>query len=145
MIEGIQKILCGHIYGLIVKYLSQNLCLCNWSSAADHVKGHGTFWTWDLPGRCKGRGEGLRGYRLPLIPAEVLFPGQCHGTSSCHMPLRPCLSPLWWTASPKWQAGISPSFIKLLAVGNLVTAARKFNQYKTHAGNHCPPPVRALK
>lgn len=91
MIEGIQKILCGHIYGLFIKYLSQNLCLCNWSSAADHVKGHGTFWTWDLPGRCKGRGEGLRGYRLPLIPAEVLFPGQCHVTSSCHMPLGPCL------------------------------------------------------
>ena len=43
MIENIQKILCGNIYGSLVKYLPQGLSLYNWPSAVDHAQ-----WSWNL-------------------------------------------------------------------------------------------------
>lgn len=71
--EKIQKILCGHVYSLMVKWSPQAHVYTIGPQLWAMSKGHGTFWTRDLAGRCKVRVGGIEGFQVGCFQPKLCF------------------------------------------------------------------------
>lgn len=126
--ETIEKTLCGHVYRLMVKWSPQAHAYTIGPQLRTVSKGHGTFWTWDLAGRCKVRVRGLRGSRLAVSSPSSVF-CQCRLTSSCHILLSPDV-PFMMACIPQSVSWQSSSFAELLTLRCLDTEAKTLTNAK---------------
>lgn len=123
-LEKTQKILWGHVYTFMVKWSPQAHVYTIGPQLWAMSKGHGTFWTRDLAGRCKVRvGGGLRGSRLAVSSPSSVF-CQYHVTSSYHILLSPDF-PFPMACIPQTVSWHSSSFAELLTLRCLDTVAKK--------------------